>query len=76
MYVNVTVPAETPVTTPVAASTVAREVLLEVQVPPEFGVKLGDIVEPIQTEDPEVTVGKLLIVTEEVVLLQPVDVKV
>ena len=75
MYVNVTVPAETPVTTPVAATTVARA-LLATQVPKVFGVKLGDIVEPIQTEDPEVTVGKLLIVTDEVVLLQPVAVKV
>jgi hypothetical protein len=75
VYVKVTVPAETPVTTPVVGTTVALP-LLAVQVPPVLGVKLGDIVAPIHTEVPEVTVGKLLIVTEEVVLLQPVDVKV
>jgi hypothetical protein len=62
--VKVTVPADTGVITP-AFVTVATAVLLLVQVPKVVGVKAP--VEPIQTEDGEVTVGNGLIVKSPVV---------
>lgn len=67
--VKVTLPAATPVITP-ALVTVANEVLLLAQVPPELGDKLAVL--PTQTEAGAVTVGNGLMVTELVVLLQPV----
>ena len=71
MKVNVTRPAATPVTNP-ASVTVALVGSLLVQAPPVVGDKV--IVLPTQTEDPALTTGKALTVTDEVVLLQPVDV--
>lgn len=71
--VNVTFPAATPVATP-ALVTVALPVLLDVQVPPDVGDNVA--VEPTQIELGAVTVGKLFIVTLEVVRLHPVDVGV
>ena len=69
--VNVTLPAVTPLTTP-ALVTVAIEVLLLVQVPPVLGDKF--MVLPIHTAAGAVTTGNALTVTEDVVLLHPVDV--
>ena len=70
--VKVTLPAATPSTTP-ALETVAFETSLEAHVPPVIGVKL--VVPPTQIEvEAAVTVGKVLTVTLEVVLLHPVDV--
>jgi len=69
--VNVTVPADTPVTTPPLV-TVAIAVLLLVHVPPVVGDKV--IVLPTHTAEPAVTVGNAFTVTDEVVLLHPVDV--
>ena len=71
MKVNVTLPAATPVTNP-ALVTVAFVASLLVQVPPVVGDSV--IVLPTQTDDPALTTGKELTVTDEVVLLQPVDV--
>ena len=68
---KVTLPAATPVTNP-ALVTVALVGSLLVQVPPVVGDNV--IVFPIQTDDPALTTGKALTVTDEVVLLQPVDV--
>ena len=68
---KVTLPAATPVTNP-ALVTVALVGSLLVQVPPVVGDNV--IVFPIQTDDPALTAGKALTVTDEVVLLQPVDV--
>jgi hypothetical protein len=68
--VNVALPALTPVTTP-AFVTVAIEVLLLNHVPPEVGDNV--MVEPAHIEVAgEVTTGRELTVTEEVVELQPV----
>ena len=71
MKVKVTLPAATPVTSP-ALVTVALVASLLVQVPPVVGDNV--IVLPTQTEDPALTTGKALTVTDEVVLLQPVEV--
>ena len=71
MKVKVTLPAATPVTSP-ALVTVALVASLLVQVPPVVGDKV--MVPPMQTDDPALTAGKELTVTDEVVLLQPVDV--
>ena len=71
MKVNVTLPAATPVTNP-ALVTVAFVASLLVQVPPVVGDSV--IVLPTQTDDPALTTGMELTVTDEVVLLQPVDV--
>ena len=71
MKVNVTLPAATPVTNP-ALLTVPLVASLLVQAPPVVGDKV--IVLPTQTEDPALTTGKALTVTDEVVLLQPVEV--
>ena len=68
---KVTLPAATPVTNP-ALVTVALVGSLLVQVPPVVGDKV--IVLPKQTDDPALTTGKALTVTDEVVLLQPVEV--
>ena len=68
---KVTLPAATPVTSP-ALVTVALVASLLVQVPPVVGDSV--IVLPTQTDDPALTTGKELTVTDEVVLLQPVDV--
>ena len=70
--VNVTVPAETPVT--VFPLTVALAVLLLTHVPPVAGVKVS--VAPTHTDvAPEgVTAGFALTVTADVVFLQPVPV--
>ena len=68
---NVTLPVATPVTSP-ALVTVAFVASLLVQVPPVVGDNV--IVLPTQTDDPALTTGKELTVTDEVVLLQPVDV--
>jgi hypothetical protein len=69
--VNVTVPADTPVITPEFV-TVALAVLLLIQVPPVVGDSVAVL--PTQTDAGAVTTGKALTVTEEVVLLHPVDV--
>ena len=50
----------------------ANEVLQLAQVPPVVGDKV--IVEPTHTEDPAVTVGNAFTATEDVVLLQLVEV--
>ena len=71
MKVNVTLPAATPVTNP-ALVTVALVGSLLVQEPPVVGDSV--IVLPTQTDDPALTTGKELTVTDEVVLLQPVEV--
>ena len=71
MKVNVTLPAATPVANP-ALVTVALVGSLLVQVPPVVGDSV--MVLPTQTEDPALTTGKALTVTDEVVLLQPVEV--
>ena len=60
MKVNVTFPAETPVTSP-ALVTVALVASLLVQVPPVVGDNV--IVLPTQTDDPALTAGKELTVT-------------
>ena len=62
-----TLPVETPVTIP-ALVTVALLLLLLDHVPPVVGDKV--IVLPTQTEGPELTTGKALTVTAEVVALQ------
>ena len=59
MKVNVTFPAETPVTNP-ASVTVALVGSLLIQVPPVVGDNV--IVFPTQTEDPALTAGKALTV--------------
>ena len=64
MKVNVTFPAETPVTSP-ALVTVALVASLLVQVPPVVGDNV--IVLPTQTDDPALTTGKELTVTVAVV---------
>ena len=69
--VNVTVPAATPVITP-ALVTVAIAVLLLVHVPPLVGDKVAVL--PTHTDAGAVTVGFALTVTDEVVLLHPVEV--
>ena len=69
--VKVTLPVATPVANP-ALVTVAFVASLLVQVPPVVGDSV--IVLPTQTDDPALTTGKELTVTDEVVLLQPVDV--
>ena len=71
MKVNVTLPAATPVTNP-ASVTVALVGSLLVQAPPVVGDKV--IVLPTQTDDPALTAGSALTVSDEVVLLQPVEV--
>ena len=71
MNVNVTEPAATPVITP-AFVTVAIDVLLLVQVPPVVGDNVAVL--PTHTVAGAVTVGFALTVTDEVVLLHPVDV--
>ena len=58
-------------TIPVVLPTVALVIPFELHVPPVEGVKFP--VEPKQIEAGEVTVGKLLIVTAEVVALQLPD---
>ena len=68
---KVTLPAATPVTSP-ALVTVALVASLLVQVPPVVGDSA--MVPPMQTDDPALTTGKALTVTDEVVLLQPVEV--
>jgi hypothetical protein len=73
VYVNVTVPSDTPVTTP-AFVTVATAGLLLTQVPSVEGVKL--IVLPTQTAAGAVTIGSAFTVTFAVVLEQPVDASV
>lgn len=67
--VKVTEPAETPVITP-ALVTVAIAGLLLVHVPPIVGDNVAVL--PVQTEAGAETVGLAFIVTEDVVLLQPV----
>ena len=69
--VKVTLPVATPVTRP-ALVTVAFVASLLVQVPPVVGDNV--IVLPTQTDDPALTAGSALTVTDEVVLLQPVEV--
>ena len=69
--VNVTVPAATPVITP-AFVTVATDVLLLVHVPPVVGDSVAVL--PTHTDAGAVTVGLALTVTDEVVLLHPVEV--
>ena len=69
--VKVTDPAATPVMTP-ALVTVAIEVLLLTHVPPVVGDNVAVL--PTQTDAGAVTTGKAFTVTEEVVLLHPVDV--
>ena len=69
--VNVTLPADTPVITP-ALVTVAMAVLLLVHVPPLVGDSVAVL--PTHTDAGAVTVGFALTVTDEVVLLHPVDV--
>jgi hypothetical protein len=71
--VNVTLPAATPVTRP-AFVTVAFVISLLVHVPPVVGDKV--MLLPTQTEGSADTTGRALIVTAEVVLLQPVAVSV
>ncbi len=72
--VNVTTPADTPVITP-ALSMVATPVELLIHVPPTPG--LAVIVDPIHKEGEGVlTTGRALMVTDGVVLLQPVVVSV
>ena len=68
---KVTVPAATPVITP-AFVTVATAVLLLAHVPPLVGDKVAVL--PTHTVAGAVTVGFALTVTDEVVLLHPVDV--
>ena len=68
-----TLPAATPLTTP-AFVTVATAGLLLVHVPPAAGVRLPVL--PTQTAAGAVTKGLALIVTEEVVFVQPVAVNV
>jgi hypothetical protein len=70
--VIIEVPAVKPVTKP-ALSTEATALVPEAQVPPVIGVKV--VVAPIQIEvEAAVTVGRALIVTDEVVLEQVVEV--
>ena len=69
--VNVTIPSATPVITPPLV-TVATDALLLVHVPPVVGDKVA--VFPTHTAAGAVTVGFALTVTDEVVLLHPVDV--
>ena len=69
--VNVTLPADTPVITP-ALVTVATAVLLLAHVPPLVGDSVAVL--PTHTDAGAVTVGFALTVTDEVVLLHPVDV--
>jgi hypothetical protein len=71
--VKVTVPAATPVTTP-AFVTVALALLLLVHVPPVVGDNVAVL--PIHTVAGAVTIGKAFIVIDEVVALQPVEVRV
>ena len=67
--VKVTEPADTPVMTP-ALVTVATDELLLVHVPPKVGDNVAVL--PVQTEAGAETIGFAFMVTEEVVLLQPV----
>ena len=69
--VNVTEPGATPVTTPPFV-TVAKLLLLLTHVPPVVGDKV--IVDPTQTDDAPLTIGKAFTVTGFVVALQPVEV--
>jgi len=69
--VNVTVPADTPVTTPPLV-TVAIAVLLLVHVPPVVGDKV--IVLPTQTAEPAVTIGKGLTITSALPFMVTVQV--
>lgn len=71
--VKVTVPAPTPVTTPLFI-TVAMELLLLAHVPPVVGDNV--ILLPTHTAAGALTTGLAFTVTEEVVLLHPVDVSV
>src|SRR5437762_12843928 len=71
LILNVTLPADTPVITP-ALVTVAMAVLLLVHVPPLVGDSVAVL--PTHTDAGAVTVGFALTVTDEVVLLHPVDV--
>ena len=68
---KVTVPAATPVITP-AFVTVATAVLLLAHVPPVVGDNVAVL--PTHTDAGAVTVGFTFTVTDEVVLLHPVDV--
>ena len=69
------VPVETPVINPVAL-TVATPVEADTHAFEFAGVPepASWVVNPVQTESVPVTVGSALTVTDEVVLLQPVDV--
>ena len=71
--VNVTLPADTPVTTPPLVI-VAIALLLLIHVPPVVGDNVTVL--PTQTDAGAVTTGFALTVTDEVVLLQFVDVSV
>jgi hypothetical protein len=71
VYVNVTLPAATPVITP-AFVTVAKAVFELVHVPPVVGDNVAVL--PTHTEAGAVTAGTALTVTDEVVLLHPVAV--
>ncbi len=71
--VKLTVPAATGVITPVLV-TVATDVLLLAHVPPVVGDNVPVL--PIQMDDGDVTTGCALIVTLEVVFVQPVEVSV
>jgi hypothetical protein len=69
--VNVTEPADTPVITP-ALVTVATAGLLLIHVPPLVGDNVAVL--PTHTLAGAVTTGNAFTVTDEVVLLHPVDV--
>jgi hypothetical protein len=69
--VNVTEPADTPVITP-ALVTVATAGLLLIHVPPLVGDNVAVL--PTHTFAGAVTTGNAFTVTDEVVLLHPVDV--